>query len=265
MVSRLFVLPLLALTLACSSAWAADSSAIVPHRAVYEMALGSVKNGSTVAAVSGKMLYEWNDTCDGWAVQQHLQLHFNYAEGATTDAASSVLTWESKDGQRYKFNVRRLTDGKETERFRGQASLAGDKATATYAEPKAETLPMPHDTLFPTAHTLHILRSAANGEKFFTRTVFDGSDEEGLANVSAFIGTKQDKVDTTLKSPLLQGPAWPVRMAFFKMKSETGEPEYEMNLMLLPNGVAQSMQIDYGDFSVTGKLVHIEPLPPSGC
>ena len=54
-------------------------------------------------------------------------------------------------------------------------------------------------------------------------------------------------------------------MAFFKIDTETGEPDYEMNLNLLSNGVAQKMLIDYGDFSVTGTLTDIEPIPAAGC
>ncbi len=66
-------------------------------------------------------------------------------------------------------------------------------------------------------------------------------------------------------NPLLSPPSWPVRMAFFKIDTETGEPDYEMNLNLLANGVARTMQIDYGDFSVTGTLSDIEPIPAPGC
>jgi hypothetical protein len=54
-------------------------------------------------------------------------------------------------------------------------------------------------------------------------------------------------------------------MAFFKLNTDTGAPDYEMNLNLLSNGVARRMQIDYGDFSVTGNLVEIEALPSPGC
>jgi hypothetical protein len=73
-------------------------------------------------------------------------------------------------------------------------------------------------------------------------------------------------MDPKLKTnPLLEQPAWPVRMAFYKLNTETGEPDYEMNLTLLANGVARDMQLDYGDFSVSGVLTHIEPLPSAGC
>jgi hypothetical protein len=245
---------------------------IAPHRAIYEMKLGSVKNGGTVTGASGKMLFEWADTCDGWAVQQRLRLHFSYAEGDETDIDSTIITWESKDGKRYNFNVRRLTDGKETENYRGKATLGAKGGSGKYTLPKAKKdVNLAADALFPSNHTEVILQKALGGEKFFTRPVFDGSDEDGVADVSAFIGPRQESAPPTDVSPalrdnpLLKVPGWPVRLAFFKITSETGEPDYEMNLFLLENGVAKSMQLDYSDFTVSGTLTELEPLPKPGC
>lgn len=245
--------------------------AITPHRAIYDMSLTSVKNGSNISTVSGRMLFEWADVCDGWAVQQHLRLHFNYAEGDESDVTSTELTWESKDGTAYNFNVRRLTNGKETEVYRGKASLSAKGGTVTYSEPVGKTTKLPPGTLFPSAHTMLILQKANAGDKFFSRRVFDGSDEVGSDDVSAFIypqDIKWQSADMGSKlrnNPLLSQPSWPVRMAFFKLDSETGEPDYEMNLNLLNNGIARTMQIDYGDFTVSGKLINIEAMPHSGC
>jgi hypothetical protein len=245
---------------------------ITPHRAIYTMSLASVKNGSNITGVSGRMLFEWSDVCDGWAVQQHLQLHFSYAQGDESDVTSTVISWESKDGKRYNFNVRRVSDGKETDLFRGKAVMGDDGGLVTYTVPKDKTTKLTADTIFPSAHTEMLIRKAEAGEKLFTRRVFDGSDEEGISDISAFIGTQQAgplqaaEVSPKLKNnPLLEPAAWPVRMAFFKIDTETGEPDYEMNLTLLSNGVARDMQLDYGDFSVSGTLTDIEPLPAAEC
>lgn len=54
-------------------------------------------------------------------------------------------------------------------------------------------------------------------------------------------------------------------MAFFPMDSDEAAPEYEMSLKLLENGVAQSMLIDYGDFTVAAVLEKIEAIPRPRC
>ncbi|MDD3288915.1 MAG: cell envelope integrity EipB family protein [Alphaproteobacteria bacterium] len=244
---------------------------VIPHRAIYNMSLASVKNGSNITGVSGKMMFEWSDTCDGWAVQQHLKLRFTYAQGDGSDIGSSIVTWESKDGKMYNFNVRRTTDGKETENYRGKSSLGETGGSGKYAIPKSKEVKFGPNALFPSAHTVLILSKALDGEKFFMRPVFDGSDEDGIADVSAFIGSRLNDISSTEMNPklrdnaLLSQPGWPVRLAFFKLKTETGEPDYEMNLTLLANGVAKFMQIDYGDFSISGVLEEIEKLPAPGC
>jgi hypothetical protein len=245
---------------------------ITPHRAIYDMTLASVKNGSNITGVSGQMLFEWRDACDGWAVEQHLKLHFNYTGGDESTVTSTEITWESKDGKRYNFNIRRVTDDKESERYVGKAKLNDDgSGTVTYTIPAGKVAALPPGTLFPSAHTELILQKVDDKDKLFTRRVFDGTDEDGSNDVSVFIHPpeihlQETEMNPKLKSsPLLSGPTWPVRMAFFKIDSETGESDYEMDLSLLANGVARSMRIDYGDFSVTGVLNDIEPLPSPGC
>ena len=239
---------------------------ILPHRAVYKMSLLSARNSSKVTDVRGRMLFEWADACDGWTTEQRFQLRFAYSEGDEMAMTTNYTTWEAKDGQRYRFNVRKLINGEVDEEVRGEAVLDKDgSGSASFSKPEPQEMKLPDHAMFPTAHTLAILDHAGAGENFFNRIVFDGADSEGATEVSTVIGTAAEaKEDTT--DPLLKGKTvWPVRMAFFPLKSDAAQPEYEMSLRLLQNGVAESMQIDYGDFTVNAVLEKIEALPKSGC
>lgn len=270
-----FSLALVLLGLVCAMPCAAQEATIkiAPHRALYKMSLARVKNGSAIHDVSGTMLFDWADACDGWAIQQHMKLHFIYAEGDEQDLSSNVVTWESKDGKKYNFTIRRTSNGQPDESFKGRASLSEmGGGTVDYAIPKdRKEVALTAGVMFPSAHTEMILRKALAGEKMFTKLVFDGSDEAGSANISAFIGGKQDKIQETdlsqdlKKNPLLDQPAWPVRLAFYKPEAQTTEPDYEMDLTLQANGVARSMTIDYGDFAVTGVLASVEPATQIPC
>lgn len=253
------------------------SPGLTPHRAIYAVTLAHTKNGVGIHDVSGKMFFELTDACDGWAVQQHMQLRFAFPEGDMSEVASDIVTWEAKDGKKFNFNVRRVTNGKEDENYKGRASMEANGGIAHYTTPadKAD-VEIPASALFPMAHTSMIVQKAKAGDKLFTRRVFDGSDEEGSADVSAFIGTPLDpKADADLAeslrgNPLLAGhKAWPTRLAFYSLggdsKSETGEPDYEMDMLMQDNGIARSMTIDYGDFSVAGVLVSLEKGPSFEC
>jgi hypothetical protein len=267
--SLIFLIPLLLITGSCAEA---SAPGFAPHRAIYDMKMTTIRSGSTIAGVEGKMLFEWADACDAWTIDQKLQLKFYYPEGEEIDRVSSFSTWEAKDGKSYRFATRGLANGQETINLLGTATLNESGSIATFTTPADKAaIPLPVGTMFPSAHTLEALDHATKGEKFYARTLFDGSDEEGLVSVSVFISTPianaaADITDKKLrKNPLLKGQAWPIRMAFFPAASGTGEPDYEMDMQLLPNGVAKSMVIDYGDFVLSGTLSQLESLPRSGC
>ena len=249
-----------------ATSMASVAAKIQPHRAIYAMSLGSARNGAKVSDVRGGMMFEWADACDGWTTEQRFQLRFVYSEGDDMAMNTNYTTWEAKNGLRYRFNVRKLVNGELDEEVRGEANLQADGAgTAQFTKPEPQEMELPAGTMFPTAHTLAILDHAERNEPFFTRTIFDGSDAEGPTEVSTVTG-KPGAPKESGKDPLLKvGKSWPVRMAFFPLQSDSAQPEYEMSLRLLENGIAESMQIDYGDFTVNAVLEKIEALPKSGC
>lgn len=255
-----------ALAQPAATSMAAVAARIQPHRAIYTMSLASARNGSKVSDVRGRMMFEWADACDGWTTEQRFQLRFVYSEGDDMAMNTNYTTWESKDGLRYRFNVRKLVNGEVDEEVRGEANLNRDGAgTAQFAKPEPQEMELPAGTMFPTAHTLAILDHAERKDPFFTRTIFDGSDAEGPTEVSTVVGKPGVPKDAGKDSLLKVGKAWPIRMAFFPTQSDSAQPEYEMSLHLLENGIAESMQIDYGDFTVNAVLDKIEALPKSGC
>src|ERR1700722_20018083 len=75
---------------------------ISPHRAPHSLTLDSTKTASGVSGASGAMYYEWGEACDGWTVDQRFRLHIVYAEEGTVDINSTLLTWEAKDGLKYR-------------------------------------------------------------------------------------------------------------------------------------------------------------------
>lgn len=260
-------LPVLALVSFCGQALAID---IAPHRALYSMALGSTKSNSGVVGATGTMTYVWGETCDGWTVEQRYKLRMQYAESSEVEIISNYVTWESKDGLRYRFNERKMRNGEVDEEVRGEATLEGPgkAGSAVFTRPKQQTLELPAGTIFPTAHTILILDRAVAGEQFVSKNVFDGASEETAVQVSAFIGQelKHDSgTDNGPKSPLVERPSWRIRLAFFSADQKSEKPDYELGMRLYDNGVSRDMLLDYGDFAVKAKLDEIEALPKPNC
>jgi hypothetical protein len=250
---------------------------IDPHRALYSLTLASARSGSGVLGATGAMYYEWGETCDGWTVEQRFRLRLAYAEAASSDLSSTLVTWEAKNGLRYRFNERRLRDGELDEELHGEAHLdgPGKGGTAEFTKPETTAIKLAPGVLFPTAHTLMLIDRAGAGDKFISREVFDGSSVGNATQITAVIGPHLDPAplpapngkdtDAPARSPLLQHPSWRVRLAFFSPNAATETPDYELGMRLLANGVSQDMELDYGDYVIKAELDEIEALPKPAC
>jgi hypothetical protein len=246
---------------------------IAPHRATYTMTLGSTKQGSGVVAVQGTMVFEWGETesCDAWTVEQRYRMQMRYAEDTEVELTSNFVTWESKDGLRYRFFERKMKDGDLDEEVRGEAALkaAGKGGTVEFSKPNPQTMELAPGVIFPTAHTLLLLERAASGEQFVGKKVFDGASEENAVDVTAVIGAPQSAeagaAESPIKSPLLAQQSWRMRLAFFPPDGGGDKPDYELGMRLLQNGVSRDMLLDYGDFAIKATLDQIEALPKPKC
>jgi hypothetical protein len=263
-----------AFVLVATLAPVAIAADIDPHRALYSLTLGSAKSGSGVLGASGGMYYEWGETCDGWTVEQRFRLRLAYAESGGSDLSSTLVTWESKDGLRYRFNERRLRNGDVDEELHGEAHLdgPGKGGEAEFTKPEAATITLAPGVIFPTAHTLVLIDRAKAGDQFVSRWVFDGSSVENATQITAVLGqtieptaVPGNSTDKTDQNPLLRHPSWRARLAFFPPGGESELPDYELGMRLLSNGVSEDMELDYGDYVIKAKLDDIEPLPKPAC
>jgi hypothetical protein len=256
----------LAAAVSAAPAHATAGIEIVPHRALYALSLGSAKNRSGVVGVDGKLAFEWADSCDGWTVEQRYDLRVRYTHGPEIEILTSYVSWESKDGLNYRFNVRRVSNGNKEEEYRGSATLEAKGAAGgvRYTVPEGRHDRMPAGTVFPTEHTELLLERAAAGERLFSRPVFDGATDDGTMLVNAFIaGPLPLRPDAG--QPLANAPGWRVRLAFFPLTKESALPEYEVGLALQTNGIARSVELVYDDFVIKGMLDEVERLPAPGC
>lgn len=242
---------------------------ILAHRALYKMTLDSVRNGSHVQAVEGDMYFEWQDACDGWNVEQRLSLNMARDEGDEVNIKSNYATWESKDGNSYRFNYRNTINGQIKDEYRGTATLEGpgQKGLARYTLPEAREMQLPAGSFFPTAHTVALINAAIARKSIFSASVFDGTDEHGLSEINSVIGSQKNIGVEAARTGLgdTADAAWPVRMAFFPYDQQESAPDYEMDTSILPNGVSEFMLMDYGEFRLRGTLEKIEVLPRPDC
>jgi hypothetical protein len=247
---------LLASTAVFASAQA-DSANLLPHRAVYEMTLESGGDAIGLVAVHGGLVIEVADRCETWNVSQKVVMQIVREDG-TLITTSTYDSFEAKDGSWYRFEDETINEPGPTERSAGEAVAAteGHSASIRIEEPELSRHDMPSGTIFPMEHMTDILVRAAQGERFLTHVIFDGTDGSTVNDVTTIVGKAQSIDGHT---------AWPVRLAFFDHDGGEDLPTVEINAMLRDDGVALELAFDYGDFIIRSDLRELSDLTDGGC
>ncbi|MCS6931125.1 MAG: cell envelope integrity EipB family protein [Acetobacteraceae bacterium] len=271
--NRRAVLALLALGPAAAGPTAAAQplaggpDAMLPHRAAYVLTLERTREGSNIAAARGLMIFEVADACDGWATRQRFTLEITDRDGQQIETTSDYATLEARDGSRLRFSLVQRTNDAETKRVSGEARLAPDgSGLVTYVHPAAREAPLPRGTMLPMGHTVRALAAAARGERVLVAPLFDGTTDTGAQDTTTFILAVLPPERHPRFDSLSALPSARMRVAFF----EGGQPQggaavadYEMSLRYWSNGVADDLTMEFGEFSLRGRLERLEELPRS--
>ncbi|MGC8523165.1 MAG: cell envelope integrity EipB family protein [Acidibrevibacterium sp.] len=241
------------------------AAGLAAHRAFYKLTLDTSHGGDVIAA-TGTMSYEVMDACDGWAVQQRLDMTITNRDGQDVRMVSDYATWESKDGLRMRFRMRQTTDAATTEVTSGEASVdhPGGAGEVRYSLPKVNVQKLPAGTLFPMWHTATIIAAAEQGKKVLALPLFDGTGDTGAQDTSVVI-TSWHKPEPFRFAPLAALPSGTVHVAFFDRTPDASEPDYEVGMHYWENGVADQLNMDFGDFVMQGKLDQFKLAPPHHC
>ena len=232
--------------------FAAAIARLAPHHAVYRLSFGGSPDASVLGG-SGSMDFRVLDACDAWATQQRLVLTILGNSGGTTHVVSDYTTYEAKNGSRFRFRLRETTDGETTSNIAGEADIDDGRGVIRYTAPVRKTLVLPRGTLFPMAHTAHILALAATGEKFLSLPLFDGSTDTGTEDTFVVV-TGRSGPRATRFAALSALPSTRVDIAFFDHDSTEAEPDYSSAMRYWSNGVADDLTMNFGDFVMDGAL-----------
>ena len=243
---------------------AAAAVELLSHRAAYRLSLaeGSSATGG-VAAVRGGLVIEWRDSCAGAISNQRLGFIASLDEGGDSTYDIRFSSWESPDNTQLRFTVRSFDDGYLYEEFRGEATLDNAGAgLAAFSEPPGEELALPRGTLFPSEHLRRVIAGAERGDVVISHDVFDGSGPEGLSHVTAVIGKGTPAPEDGDMSGKLR---WPVTLAYHDAQGADDMPVFEIAFKLSDRGVLHDLLLDYGDFTLEGKLEQLDIFDPPEC
>ena len=127
--------------------------------------------------------------------------------------------------------------------------------------------------VFPTEQMEKILDSARRGDRFVSLDLYDGSEDgQTVFATAGVIGPASTSADDTGEETAVKSAGiaslrhWPVTISYFEQKDATDKPPfYVMHFVMYENGVGRSLKIDYGDFSLDGRLTQLDMLPTQAC
>lgn len=250
-----------------SEAITAGIGRMLAHRAAYRLDLGEGR-GSGITAVRGAMVFEVQDACEGWATRQRMTMVVVDRDGQEVETVSDYATYEAKDSSRLRFSLVQTSQGAVSQRVAGEAELRPDgSGRVRYSEPAGEEEELPAGTLLPMRHTVLSVEVARAGRRLLVSPLFDGTSDDGAQDTTTII-SGWGPTPGAARFPLLEGQAsGRMRIAFFERGAGSGganKPEYEVGLRYFENGVADELVMDFGEFSVEGRMLELTALP-GGC
>lgn len=237
------------------------------HRAAYRLDIGEGRN-SGITAVRGAMVFEVQDACEGWATRQRMTMVVIDRDGQEVETVSDYATYEAKDASRLRFSLVQTSQGAVSQRIAGEAELQPDgSGRVRYSEPAGEEEELPAGTILPMRHTVLSVEVARAGRRLLVSPLFDGTSDDGAQDTTTII-SGWGPTPGAPRFPLLEGQAsGRMRIAFFERGAGSGganKPEYEVGLRYFENGVADELVMDFGEFSVEGRMLELTALP-GGC
>jgi len=258
----------------CLAGWTTQTFAaeLASHRAVYDLQLSEVESSADIAGLSGRMVLEWSgNVCDGYTLNQRLVTQLSDTDGGVSVRDLRMASWESGDGDEFRYEVKRYNGAVLDETVSGFAERTAGNASAVFSQPDGVELDLPKEIIFPSEFVRDLVTTAREGKSLMTASVFEGAETDRYFVVSSFIGKASKSAEAD--APVLEGdglaligaPSWPVQVSYFLPDDKEGLPDYQVSYRLFANGVSSSMRLDYGDIVIDGVLKDVTYLAPDPC
>ena len=267
---RIFIYGFLTLFWLGAPALGADTRSFVSHRATYELDLWDSGFDSTVQAVQGKSLYAVHRHCDGWERVEKFITDYSFATGESQRFTTQAEAWESHEGNQLSFLSREHSPNNGLQNFEGYVNLfADDLGEAVFIGDDDGRVALPKNTHLPMHYLALLLEQARASERLYQTHLFiGGALDDSFYFVSAFIGKRQTASPEIDLGTWATPHYWPLRLAYFTPDTPNpidAEPQYEIELNMQENGIIRSYLIDYGDFSVRGRMKDFALLNEENC
>jgi EipB-like len=250
---------------------------LASHRAVYSLTLAEAGAGSNVTDIRGELVYDFRGSaCQGYTLNTRLITEVFDREGKSTTNDIRSESWEDGEGKRLRFTTSQYANGRLSESTKGVArrpAYSADTISVDLEKPRKTNVTLSGKILFPTQHSLTVLKTALEGRTHLQADIYDGSEKgTKVYETSTVIGAPLELSANSQLPAIKNGevlstlPSWPAVVSYYDQgPKKDGLPSYEVSFRMYPNGVSRKLKLDYGTFSLSGELSSIEFLETKPC
>ena len=251
--------------------------ALVPHRAIYDLSLGTTRANSQLIGVRGRILYDFGGSaCQGYSLEFRQVSELDSGEGKVSTSDLRSTTWEGADAKSFKFTSQNFVDENLVDSVDGRAEREATKTAVALEKPQQKSLSLAPGVVFPTEHMVRVIRAARSGQTVLSFPVYDGSETgDKVFDTLTVIGheikpDERNHDDAAAAEPKLASvPRWPVTVSYFergKAKNDAEQtPAYAISFELYANGVSRALALDYNNFVIDGKLASLDIKDATPC
>ena len=251
--------------------------ALIPHRAIYDLSLGTTRANSQLAGVRGRILYDFGGSaCQGYSLEFRQVSELDSGEGKVSTSDLRSTTWEGADGKSFKFTSQNFVDENLVDSVDGRAERQSTKTAVALEKPHQKSLNLAAGVVFPTEHMVRAIKAARAGQTVLSFPVYDGSETgDKVFDTLTVIGheikpDERSHDDAAAAEPKLASvPRWPVTVSYFergKTENDTEQtPAYAISFELYANGISRALALDYNNFVINGKLASLDIKDAAPC
>jgi EipB-like len=251
--------------------------ALVPHRAIYDLSLGTTRANSQLIGVRGRILYDFGGSaCQGYSLEFRQVSELDSGEGKVSTSDLRSTTWEGADAKSFKFTSQNFVDESLVDSVDGHAEREATKTAVALEKPQPKSLSLAPGVVFPTEHMVRVIRAARSGQTVLSFPVYDGSETgDKVFDTLTVIGheikpDERNHDDAAAAEPKLASvPRWPVTVSYFergKAKNDAEQtPAYAISFELYANGISRALALDYNNFVIDGKLASLDIKDATPC
>src|SRR5271170_5739066 len=131
---------------------------LVPHRAIYDLALGKTRGNSQVVGVRGRIVYDFDgSSCEGYALKFRQVSELDSGEGKVSTSDLRSTTWETGDAKSFKFASENFLNDNLVDTVEGRAERGANATAVDLAKPGQKKFDIDAAVVFPTEHTVRAI------------------------------------------------------------------------------------------------------------